>query len=595
MPLGDLAADMLLGNAISRDGILLVGHYSRWQFNHPGPFWFYLNQGFEWVLREIDFSRFQVWVIGSVVTNAILVTAGSISFSRFILKRQNAGFTLFFAALWIGFCGTEITLLWMPWRIVAPYLCFLIAVLYLSEGRGSAFFLACFLAGTLIHGYVTMPLFTLPLLFWGLWAGQRKSQFLSAREFRLELILGAMTLLCFAFPILWEAMGTAPSNLSRILEAQSFFRGMQRPDAREVLSFGMSLLRLEQNAWGWMGCLSFLVLLPKWIRAPREQRRLISKVCVLLGVLALGIFGYYARTPSPLHPFVAQFFVIIPVILLGAWGSLAFQCGEGGIQEGSGPWGKLWRLAPLVLVSCLFLLGLQRPPRMEPSPLLLESADALSKVHPDELLALHDTRHEGWPLMAGLLLEIQRRGIPVCTTDWDGELIFTKFHLCPAGTIPQFEWVPETACDGECLYRGEGQGLRSVEIPVLLPHVTMTSQEPNALFLNWNESPQGVWWSAAKSSSIVFQVDEPAAFEGLIDLQLSTIGPKPQRVVIAWNGREIFNDRIAKTRSPFQIRFPAEWIRSGPNSLSFELPDARRPSAEDLRWLALKVTQIVIH
>jgi hypothetical protein len=131
LPLGDLAADMLLGNAISRDGGLLVGHYSRWQFNHPGPFWFYLNQGFERLIAGFGVSRFQAWVVGSMGINAVLITAGSISFSRFLFNRQRVGFALFFATLWVGFCGTEITLLWMPWRIVSPYLCFLIAVLHL--------------------------------------------------------------------------------------------------------------------------------------------------------------------------------------------------------------------------------------------------------------------------------------------------------------------------------------------------------------------------------------------------------------------------------------------------------------------------------
>ena len=37
-PGGDLAADMLLVNKIDDEGFLLTGQYSRYKFNHPGPF-----------------------------------------------------------------------------------------------------------------------------------------------------------------------------------------------------------------------------------------------------------------------------------------------------------------------------------------------------------------------------------------------------------------------------------------------------------------------------------------------------------------------------------------------------------------------------
>jgi hypothetical protein len=39
-PVHDYAADFLLANVIRDDGILLTGHYSRFGFHHPGPFWF---------------------------------------------------------------------------------------------------------------------------------------------------------------------------------------------------------------------------------------------------------------------------------------------------------------------------------------------------------------------------------------------------------------------------------------------------------------------------------------------------------------------------------------------------------------------------
>jgi len=41
MPISDFAADLLLERKIDDHGYLLTGHYSRFKFNHPGPFFFY--------------------------------------------------------------------------------------------------------------------------------------------------------------------------------------------------------------------------------------------------------------------------------------------------------------------------------------------------------------------------------------------------------------------------------------------------------------------------------------------------------------------------------------------------------------------------
>ena len=42
-PIADFAGDMLTTNKIKDEGILFIGHWSTWGFNHPGPFWLYYN------------------------------------------------------------------------------------------------------------------------------------------------------------------------------------------------------------------------------------------------------------------------------------------------------------------------------------------------------------------------------------------------------------------------------------------------------------------------------------------------------------------------------------------------------------------------
>jgi hypothetical protein len=120
-PAGDFAADMLLTNRISDEGYLLVGHYSRWGFNHPGPFWFYYNWLTELLLGWLPLDRWQIWQIGNVFINAVAIAFSSITLSKYLLERFDLGFSLLVSALLIGFVGYEISNLWMPNRLVAPY------------------------------------------------------------------------------------------------------------------------------------------------------------------------------------------------------------------------------------------------------------------------------------------------------------------------------------------------------------------------------------------------------------------------------------------------------------------------------------------
>ena len=587
-PVGDLAADMLLGSAISRDGFLLVGHYSRWQFNHPGPFWFYLNQSFEWLFASTNLRRSQIWEIGSLVLNAAFVTGGALAFSCYLLRRIQWGFVAFFVVLWIGFCGPEITSLWMPWRIVTPYLCFLIAVLHLSEGDYRALWPASFLTGVLIHGYITLPIFTLPIFLWALVQGERKAHFLRTQSARIPLIASGLTLFLMALPILIDAMGPSPTNLDQILETKALFRGMPKPDRFEILQFGRALLRLDENTRAWVGALSLLGLLGLWPKLDSTLRRRMKHTGLLSGAVTVAIGVYYSGTPSPLHPFVAQFFVVIPVLVLGTLGVPAFAPLQRALPR---RWGVVMRL-PVVVLTALLMAGLERPGKPVSQEDVTAMAEILAKDSAKGPVSLHYGEDQGWDFIAGLLLELERRGVNACTTRRDGEWVFTAFHLCSASTIPEFEVVPEGSCEKTCLYQGQGHGLRYMRFPVLSPNSSLVRKPSQALFLNWSESPEGIWWTAAKASSLIFQIESPALFEGVVDLNFTSLGP--QRIKLSWNGQEIFNDRLSQTRKPLSISFPAQWIRPGPNALTFEVPDARRYSAEDQRTLALRFSQIRI-
>ena len=70
----DIAADMLLVDQLRAQGYQLTGHYSQYRFNHPGPFFVYYNWLAETLTAWLLPSRFNAWVLGSVVANSLCIT-----------------------------------------------------------------------------------------------------------------------------------------------------------------------------------------------------------------------------------------------------------------------------------------------------------------------------------------------------------------------------------------------------------------------------------------------------------------------------------------------------------------------------------------
>ena len=64
--------------------------------------------------------------------------------------------------------------------------------------------------------------------------------------------------------------------------------------------------------------------------------------------------------------------------------------------------------------------------------------------------------------------------------------------------------------------------------------------------------------------------------------------------MMSGNGREIFDQRMQLGSEGLKVTFPKDWIQSGYNVLSFDLPDAKLPGNGDLRVLALRLKDLRI-
>ena len=598
-PSGDLAADMLLGNDLIREGYLLQGHYSRWGFNHPGPFWFYWNHLFEVLLQGFNLSRFQIWQWGAVLTSAVLLSFGAGMLSSFFSGKFRLGIALLISALVLGFAGPEVSELWMPWRIVLPYFCFLVMWLWISEGQGWAMPPAAFFCGVLIHGYITMPIFTLPLLAGAIFLGHRKTGFLRHPKSTQQVLLTVGILLVFALPILLDILFQSPSNFSKIVDAQGAMRVSPKPQLQDLWSFFRDTLRFHEAWMMWIGAWVIFVPFVGSGRIPLLDRQRWHRVLGLCAVITVLVMAYYARTPLPLFPFIAQFFIVVPILLFGALTALAFRSLKSSTESS---WGtsrlRVVRWIAAGLITGFAALGLERPAPLDSGHSVMAFADAMASHAGERALMLHHEKHDDWPLVAGILLEMERRGYRACATRPEFEVLYTPPHICAVSDFPSFTLVEDSACEGQCLVQGGGRGLRSfslksLDLESLTPDRSFFLQaKGQALFRGWSEPEGEVRWSLGKKASLVVLINDPSRFQGTVELVGRSRGP--QRIKMSWNGREIFDQRMQLAAEGLKVTFPKDWIQLGYNVLSFELPDAKLPGNGDLRVLALRLKDLRI-
>ena len=594
LPSGDLAADMLVGNDLVSQGYLLHGHYSRWGFNHPGPFWFYWNHLFEILLDGGSLSRHQIWQTGSLVANALLISVGSATLSRYLLGQFSLGLALFIAFVILAFGGYEMSGLWMPWRIVTPYFCFLVMVLWSAEGRPWALPIAAFFSGILIHGYITMPIFTLPFLAAGVWWGHKKTSFLGEPQSQRALLLSGLVLIVFAAPILVDLVVSQPSNLSRIFNAQGVMLLAPKPQLLELLRFLGGVLRWDEAPTAWRGGGLILLLVVglegrRALEQPRVRRLLILCISVTFLVIV-----YYARTPSPLFPFIAQFYLVVPMLMLSALFARLIQQGRESENEGArGRSRPGFRWLALGLFIGIVVSGLRQPAAPESGAIVQAFADAMTTHAPDKKVIFHQNHHDDWPLVAGILVELERRGFKACVTRPDFQVLYTPSHVCSFEAFPRFELIDEGACDSNCLARAQGHALRPFELSAMAAGESFFLETGRkALFLGWSEPEGGIRWSLGTKASMIVNIPDPSRFEGKVDIMGKSRGS--QRMKIAWNGRTLYAAAGELRSQGLSLAIPKDGIQPGYNVLSFDLPDAKMPGNGDLRVLALRLKEIRI-
>ena len=590
VPAGDFAADMLLGNRIRDEGVLLVGHYSRYEFNHPGPFWFYYNHLFELALEQSELSRTQAWLVGQTAMATLLVGFSSCGLSLFLLGRVRFLPAALTAFIICGYLGADLLNLWMPHRLIAPYTAFLVCCLLLIQGRLLLLPMTTLLAAVLIHGYATMPIFTLlPMALAGLlgWQAQKRAG-VNRPVIAASIITSVIIAGLFVLPIVYDALYVSPSNLSKLLYAQHGFAYLPKPSWPDMLEFMRSLLP-PSGLWLALGIgVTMLLALRPHYSAIRPA---LQASALLIGT-ALLLVLYYKRTPAPLYDFVALFSAGIAPLLLAIVLILA-------LNETLSRFNQLLPAKILAVCACFFLVYLLAPFKQTPeqaeqkSNEFSEFADFIHSSLPREQIAAIDySTHDQWGFMAGLLLELDRQNIKACTTWRHMAFLYTDAEVCPPEMRPQYQVVPADQCERQCLFRTLNHGLRTIRLQALNIGQPYDHNSQQLLFQSWYPAEPLHRWSAGNSSSIAFVLDKQAPLPTELTLSANSFGR--QRVEVFLNEQRIYAGELSGADTTLNIPLQQKTIQADNNVLRFVLPDAQKPKTADPRSLSLAFKNLLL-
>lgn len=158
---GDTAPNALqIDNA--KSGRELYGNYSRFQFNHPGPAFFYAYAGAEIVLRDwlnLVPSPHNAHLIASIVLQAAFFSLALAILASWVRSGWFLAAALIGAALHFGQISGAFISLWPPHVLLAPFFCFAVACCSFAAGRTRDLAVMTVAGGFLFHGHVAQPLF----------------------------------------------------------------------------------------------------------------------------------------------------------------------------------------------------------------------------------------------------------------------------------------------------------------------------------------------------------------------------------------------------------------------------------------------------
>jgi hypothetical protein len=415
---------------------LFVGVYSRVGFNHPGPFYLYVQaagQALFYRLLHLVPGQYNGQLLGVFVLDAVIV--GLISL---ILYHHLRSLVAAFAgtAVVLAFLGHHVVLAstWTPHLDVLPFLALTLATASIASGDLAMLPIFVFAGGMLIHAHVgflaIVGVTTVVAVVAGTWfrwgilpedrPDNRRSLWLSAgvaAVFALPMALDLMTRYPGEWAKYWDYVhdsGTPPHAAGAALRYLLGFWATRWSSGRLLIVGGAALLVLM------------------WRERDRIRRRFLACGLAAIVLESVLFFGFASRGVDDLSQrYLGLFYLGVPlallVLLVAALVSWV-QVLPRGVPR------QVALVGGCVLAAVLAIVGAVGPDAANSyrGDLTVPAQVAAVRADPGRAgrpLAMTFAA-EAWPDAAALSVAARRAGVTSCVTDRVWALIFTSRHVC---------------------------------------------------------------------------------------------------------------------------------------------------------------------
>jgi len=442
----DMGANSILIEQ-ARRFTLLVGHYSREKFNHPGPAFLYVQSWGEsifWAVLHVVPAAWNGQLIAVYALNALfaaLVVGTGYGVTRSVRAAAACcAALLVFAAVKPAVFSSD----WMPYILVMPYLAFLVATASVAAGNLRDAWIAALAGWFLINGNVAF-LFFVPVVAGGcliaLGWPRRRSLLASVTSFlatqrRVWIPVGVISAV-FAFPI---ALNTAlhwPGEFGKYLTYSS---KQGDNSLHKVAHYALWFWWTGPAHVGWLvPVAAYLVAgLLTWRLAPGPARRFCVSLIAFNTLSSVAFLVYAVVAIDELDPtgyFIGYFYWSAPAIMLLV---ALFALAE---KLPSLPGLAVAVTAAVVACAAFAVVPQTKTSTNHTDPRILASGPPTDQSLPDGVatmaalahgrpVVLLRLQHNTWPSMTGLLVQAERAGVTACVADPYWEFMVTSQFIC---------------------------------------------------------------------------------------------------------------------------------------------------------------------
>lgn len=617
----------------------LHGNYSRFNFHHPGPAFFYVYALGEVVLTDLT-------AIAPAPHNARLYTGVLIQLAFFaaavaLLARHSRqpgltiALTLVAAALNYAQVDGVLYSVWPPYVLLMPFLCFVVACAAVFNGDRSALPVFVIAGGFLVHGHIAQPLFVLPMALLAVlgarraWGTAWRTQLTS----RAGLVAGGL-LGIFLLPLVLDLFAGRDSNFHDVLRHMRHGSSSGQNLLQSILFYGAYFLGLKDP--------SIFNDITAQTLVPFREGAWRLGLWLVLGVFAAGSF--FRRSASAQQPGEIRFgrgllwFWLVASALTLVWGmrqddgftsynshfnySLILVLALAAIVA----LGQLLPTLPRALAASGILVALpvfafslphdpwigSRGDELTVRLRALIEADPLPAAPKLIVIGERPGKVAAWYEAVTLARAFQRLGIEFYVHPrwrWmfgDDKVFHGQAELSKEGGPSIWKVVDlEEAPPGAHVLNSMGAVIFPVPAPLALPATldyTLPGNHASYNLFGFSEPEEKWTWTEASVAALAFAAPKTErAIELTLEASalLTRLNPHGQRTRIFVNNVAVGEMTFGEAPQHFSLKIaPDIWNRRSPQRIIFELPDAMAPAVAggsgDTRVLGLQFYKLTL-